>query len=125
MADGVFDDDLGEGRTVVELDGEGVGDAALGGVVVVGGELRVFYAGDLFAEVVDALAPEGVEGDGVVVVFGGEAAEDEGDGDHVLDAVVAVGGVGERAVLVDDADAGFVGADGDVGDVGGGLVQFS
>ena len=65
----------------------------------------------------------GSRGDGVVVVFGGEAAEDEGDGDHVLDAVVAVGGIVERALLVDDADAGFVGADGDALDVGGGFAE--
>ena len=112
------------GRMVpsVEFDGEGVGDGALGGVVVVGGELRVFDAGDGGAEVVDARAPDGIAGDGVVVVFGGEAAEDQGDGDHVLDAVVAVGGVVERALLVDDAHAGFVGADGDAGYVRGGLV---
>jgi hypothetical protein len=35
----------------------------------------------------------------VFVVGGGEAAEDERHGDHVLDAVVAVGGIVERAGL--------------------------
>ena len=119
VADGEFDDDFGEDGAVGEFYGESVGDGTLGGVVVVGGELRVFDAGDEGAEVVDAV----VGGYCVFVVFGGEAAEDQGDGDHVLDAVVAVGGVVEGSLLVDDADAGFVGADGDVGDVGGGLSE--
>ena len=51
--------------------------------------------------------------DGVFVVGRGQAAEDERNGDHVLDAVVAVGGIGERAFLVDDAEAGLMRADGD------------
>ena len=60
VADGVLDDDFGEDGAVVEFDGEGVGDAALVGVVVVGGEVRVFDAGDGGAEVVDARAPDGI-----------------------------------------------------------------
>jgi hypothetical protein len=63
VADGVFDDDFGEDGAVGEFDGEGVGDGALGGVVIVGGELRVFDAGDEGADGVDALAPDGVEGE--------------------------------------------------------------
>ncbi|KAG1540329.1 hypothetical protein G6F50_014377 [Rhizopus delemar] len=39
------------------------------------------------------------------------------DGDHVLHAVVAVGRIVQRALLVDDADAGFLGADRDMRDV--------
>ena len=70
VSDGVFDDDFGEDGAVGERDGEGVGDGALGGVVVVARELRVFDAVDGGAEVVDA----GIGGDGVFVVLGGEAA---------------------------------------------------
>ena len=47
----------------------------------------------------------------------------ERHGDHVLDAVVAVGGIVERALLVDDADARLVRADRDLLDVVGGLAQ--
>ncbi len=50
----------------------------------------------------------GSDGDGIFVIGGGEAAEEQRDGDHVLHAMVAVGGVRERAFLVDDAQAGFV-----------------
>src|SRR5690606_35676111 len=46
----------------------------------------------------------------------GEAAEDQRNRDHVLDAVVAVGIVGERAGLVDDAYARFLGFDHDLFD---------
>jgi len=67
----------------------------------------------LGAELVDAR----VGGDVVVVVGGREAAEDERDRDHVLDRVVAVGKVGQRALLVDDADRRVLRADLDVLDV--------
>ena len=81
-----------------------VGDRALVRVEVVPGELRVLDAGHLVAQRVDAR----VRGDVVLVVGGGEPAEDQRHGDHVLDAVVAVGRVVERALLVDDADRRLV-----------------
>lgn len=54
----------------------------------------------LGTELVDAR----VGGDLVRVVLGRETAKDERDGDHVLDRVVAVGKVVQRARLVNDAD---------------------
>lgn len=65
-------------------------------------------------------------GFGAVGVVGGvEAVEDEHGGDHVLDAVIAVGEVVHWFVLlVDDADAGFVRADGDGGDVACGFAAL-
>jgi CO/xanthine dehydrogenase FAD-binding subunit len=54
----------------------------------------------------------------VFVVGRGEPAEDERNRDHVLHAMVAVGGVRERAFLVDDAQAGLVRAHGDGANVG-------
>ena len=116
MADGVFDG-FGEGGAVGEGEGEGVGDGAFFGVEVVGGEGGIFDAGHLCTK---RIYPW-VLRDGVLVVGGEEAAEEEGDGDHVLHAVVAIGGVRERAGFVDDAEAGLVGAEGDGGDVGGRL----
>lgn len=116
VADGVLDG-FGEGGSVGEGEGEGAGDGAFFGVEVIGGEAGVFNAGHPGAELVDAR----VGGDGVFVVGGEEAAEEEGDGDHVLHAVIAVGGVREWAGLVDDAEAGLVRAEGDGGDVIGGL----
>ena len=44
-------------------------------------------------------------------MIGGERAEDEADGGHVFQAMVAVGGIRERAGLVDDAHRGFVRGD--------------
>ena len=42
--------------------------------------------------------------DGILVVGGSEITLDEADRGHVLDAVVAVGRIVQRALLVDDAD---------------------
>jgi hypothetical protein len=76
------------------------------GVVVVAGELRVLDAVDLVAQQIDLR----VRGDRVLVVCGGEPAVEQRHRHHVLDAVVAVGGVVERALLVDDADRRLVGS---------------
>ena len=85
-------------------------------------ELRVLDALDLFAERLDELGRGSLAT--VSVVVGGQAAVDEHDGAHVLDAVVAVGEIVHGLeLLVDDADAGFVGAAGDSFDVGGGLTH--
>ena len=122
VAEGSLDNDLIEEGAVVELDGETVGDGTEGRVVVVSGELGVLDALDLLAEGLDELRGGGL---GTVrVVAGGQAAEGQHDGAHVLDAVVAVGKVVHRLeLLVDDADAGLVGADGHLLDVGGGLAH--
>ena len=55
-----------------------------------------------------------VGGDVILVVGGGQPTEDQRHGDHVLDAVVAIGRVVERPLFVDDANAGFVRADRDL-----------
>ena len=49
-----------------------------------------------------------IGGDRVGVVVRGQAAKDQRHGHHVLDAVVAVGVIGQRAGLVNDAHAGFL-----------------
>ena len=72
-------------------------------------ELGIFFAGDALAEGFDEGGGGGFAAVGVVGCE--EAVEDEHGGDHVLDAVVAVGEVVHGFVLfVDYADAGFVGA---------------
>ncbi len=58
-----------------------------------------------------------IGGDRVGVVVCGQAPEDQRHGDHVLDAVVAVGVVRERPGLVDDAHAGFLRLDHDLLDL--------
>lgn len=117
-----LDSDLVEDGAVVELDSEGVGDGAHLGVVVVLGVLGILDALDLLAQRLDQLRGGGLTTVGVV--GGLEATEDEHDGAHVLDAVVAVGKVVHGLeLLVDDADAGLVGAAGDGLDVGGRLAH--
>ena len=49
----------------------------------------------------------------VFVVRGGEPAEDQRHRHHVLDAVIAIGGIRERPGLVDDAHARLLGLDDD------------
>lgn len=107
---------------VVELNREGVGDGSEGGVVVVLGVLGVLDALDLLAEGLDELRGGSLAAIGVV--GGLEAAEDEHDGAHVLNAVVTVGEVVHGLeLLVNDADAGLVSAAGNGLDVGSGLAQ--
>jgi hypothetical protein len=122
VAERRLDDFLLENGAVLERDGQGVGNGALLGVMVVLGELRVFHAGDLLAQRLDELRGGGFAA--VAVVFGDQAVESEHGGDHVLHAVVAIGEVVHGLeLLVDDADAGLVGAVDDVRDVVGALAH--
>ena len=50
-------------------------------------------------------------------MIGGELAEDQTDGGHVLNAMVAVGGIVQRPGLIDDADRRFLGGDHDLVDL--------
>lgn len=89
--------------------------------MIVLGKLRIFYTLDLLAERFDEWGGSGFASVRVVGCF--ETAEDEHDGRHVLDAVVAVGEVVHGFELfVDNADAGFVGSAGDFLDVFGGFA---
>ena len=82
--------------------------------------LWVLDAGGVAADGLNEWRGGGLAAVGVVGCV--ETVEDEHGRDHVLDAVVAVGEVVHGFVLlVDDADAGFVGADDDGCDVGGGF----
>ncbi len=123
VAEGSLDSDLVEDGAVIELDGQGVGDGAHLGVVVVLGVLGVLDALDLLAQGLDQFRGGGFATVGVV--GGLETAKDEHDGAHVLDAVVAVGKVVHGLeLLVDDADASLVRAAGDGLDVGGRLAHL-
>ena len=109
MADGVLHCNLIHHSAVIQGDLDGVSDGTLLWVMVHEGIGLVFNAGHLLAQGIDAR----VRSDQVVVVSSGEAAEDEGNRNHVLDAVVTVGIVVQRSLLVDDTDGGFLGADAD------------
>ncbi|MCY1419443.1 hypothetical protein D9M71_350330 [compost metagenome] len=114
MADGVFHGDLVRAAAVLEEHLHRVGDGALVRLQVFAGVALVLDDLHLAAQLVDQRVG-GVEG--VFVVFGHQVAEDQRHGGHVLDAVVAVGGVGQRADLGDDADRRFLGADDDAVDL--------
>lgn len=118
-----LDGDLIQHGTIVQGNGQCIGDGTLGRVVVVNCELRVLDTLDALAQVLDKRGRGGL---GAVSVVGGcEAVEGEHGCDHVLDAVVAVGEVVHGfELLVDDADAGFVCAVGDFLDVLGGLAHL-
>lgn len=136
-----LDNDLLEDGAVVEGDGQRVGDGALGGVVVVSGELLVLDTADALAEVLDQRGGGGLGAIGVVV--GSQAVEGQHGSDHVLkralvwrnmtimaakaylNTVVAVGKVVHLLeLLINDTDAGLVGAVGDLLDVLGALAHF-
>ena len=105
VADGIIHADFPGGRTVPEEHLHRIAYGALFRVVVVGSKLPVFRHLHFLPERIDAR----VGGNGVLVIPGGEAAEDQGDGGHVLDAVVTIRGVIQRAGLVDDTHACLLG----------------
>ena len=119
VADRVFADHLVQPVAVLELHGQRIGDGALGRIVIVAGIGGILDANDLGAQGVDAR----IARHAVLVVGGGQAAVQQRHGHHVLDAVVAVGRVVQRTLLVDDADAGLVRADDDAADVLGLAAQ--
>ena len=112
VADREIDRDTRRARAVPEEHLHRVADVALVALVVFLREGRVLLHRHLRAQRVDAR----IGGDGVLVVGGSQAPEQQRDRHHVLDAVVAVGGIGERAGLVDDAHARFLGFDDDAVD---------
>lgn len=119
VTNGVVDLDVVQHGAVVQGDLESVTNVALVGGVVLGAEALVLNTLHLVTESVDA----GVSGDLVCVVVSGQTAVDKGNGNHVLNAVVTVGVVVERTLLVDDAKSGLLGADTDVLDVVSGLAK--
>ncbi|KAG1386820.1 hypothetical protein G6F60_014351 [Rhizopus arrhizus] len=106
MAQRVLHQHLRQFAAIGETHAQAVGDAALVRVKVIGAEPWVFMAGHLRAQRVDAR----IGGNVVLVILGHQPPMQQRDGDHVLHAVVAVGRIVQRALLVDDADAGFLAA---------------
>ena len=113
MADWILDSDFIELRAVAELDGKRVGDRALVRIEIIARVSAVLDANDLRAQRIDA----GIDRDSVLVIGGSQSTENQRHSHHVLDAVIAVGRIGERTRLVDDADRRLVRADGDPADV--------
>ena len=109
----IFNRDIGGFAAVLEKDLHGVGDRALGRIKVILAPLAIFNAHHFVTQGVDAR----IRGDTVLVVSSGQVTFKQADGSHVLDAMVAVGGVAQRALLVDDANCGFMCGNDDILDL--------
>src|SRR3546814_10008619 len=86
-----------------------MGDDARVRIVIVARELRLLDTDHLCAQRVDARIGRDI----VFIIPGGQPSEERRDGNHVLDAVIAIGWIVQRSLLVDDADAGPLRADRD------------
>jgi hypothetical protein len=113
-----LDSDLVKDSTIVELDGESVGDGSELRVMVILGVLRILNTLNLLTERLNQRRSSSLTTVGVV--SGLEAAEDEHSGAHVLNAVVKV--VHGLELLVDNSDASLVSSASDGLDVGSRLA---
>ena len=75
--------------------------------------VRIFDADHFGAQGIDAR----ISRNRILVMIGGELAEDQTDGGHILNAMIAVGGIVQRPGLIDDADRRFLGGDYDLVDL--------
>ena len=118
MPDRILHQHLAQPLTVRQTYQQRARRGAFAPVVVIGRELRVFFEDDARPQRLDARVPRPGGLVAVVARFDHGALEQD-DGDHVLHAVVAVGRVVQRALLVDDRHGGLLGSHPDVGNVGG------
>ena len=118
MSDGILHREFPQGGAIAEFDAQSIGNRALGGIVIIGGEGRIFETGDFFAQGVDARVPGNI----IFVITGGQTAKNKGNRDHVLDAVVPVCRVIQGALLIDDPQAGLMGSYGDLFNICGGFT---
>jgi len=116
VTNGVVDLDLFQDGAVVKCDLQGVANVTLIGSMVLSGEAGILNTLHLGAERINA----GIRGNFVAVVLSNEAAVDQGHGNHVLDAVVAVSVVVQGSLLVNNAHGSLLGADADMLNVVGG-----
>src|ERR1700704_822175 len=107
VADRIFYRQLARCGSVPEENLQLVPDPALPGIEIIARVALVLDADHLGAERIDAR----IGGDSVLVVGGAETAFDQADRHHVLDAVIAIRRIVQRAFLVDDADRRLVGDD--------------
>ncbi|CAM2154606.1 hypothetical protein PT2222_300120 [Paraburkholderia tropica] len=121
VADRILHHDFVERRAVVQLDGQRIRDRTLVGIVIIARELRIFHADDLRAQGVDARVARDI----VFVIGGRQSSEKDRHGHHVLDAMIAVRRIRQRAGFVDNADRRFVRADRNARDVFGALAALN
>ncbi|MNH13601.1 hypothetical protein D3C79_731790 [compost metagenome] len=113
MPDRVLHHHLLGTAAILEEHLQAIGDRALVRLQVFTAETRVLDHLHLFAQTVDARVG-GVEG--IFVMLGHQMAEYKRHRHHVLQAVVAIGSIGQRADLGDDANGRFLGGDDDTVD---------
>ncbi|MNG91098.1 hypothetical protein D3C79_500050 [compost metagenome] len=113
MPDRVFHHHLLGAGAILEKHLQTIGNGAFVGLQILATEARLFDHFHLLAQPVDA----GVRSvEPIFIVLGDQRAEDQRHRHHVLQAMVAVGRVGERTDLGNDADRRLLGSDHDTVD---------
>lgn len=120
VANRVLDFNFVKNSSIVKLNEEGVADGSLGGVVILDAETLLLDAVNLGTEFINSW----VRSRGISVAFRGQFAEDQGIGNHVVNSMVAIGEVVQWALLVNDTDGGFLGANSDTLDISSRLAHF-
>lgn len=93
MTDRILYGHFVQNGAVVQFNEQSIANAPLLGIMVVNRELLLLDAVDLRPELVNTR----VGGGRVRVVFGGQAAVDQREGNHVLDGMAVITDVSERS----------------------------
>jgi hypothetical protein len=115
MAHWVFAGDLCQLGFVIQAHREGVRDRSLVWVVIIARECAILNTSNLLAQRIDSR----IRGDGVLIVSRSQATKKQRDRDHVLNAMVSIGGVAQGSLFVDDAQASLMRPNRDGMDIGG------
>src|SRR4030095_9280941 len=109
VTDGILDSDFFGSRSVFEENLNRVGDGAFLWIKIILRVTGILDADHLVGEPFDAR----IAGDIIFVVIRREFAEDQSDGGHVLNTVIAVRWIMQRSGFVDDSDRRLLGNDRD------------
>ena len=107
MSQRVFDLDVLRGLAVGKDDLNGIGDRAFVRIEIVARVARILDDLHARSQLVDERVRCGIS----LVVLGRQFTMNQGHRDHVLQAVVTVGGILKRAVFRNDANGGFLSLD--------------
>src|SRR5437899_9052897 len=109
MADWIFDFDFFCSCSICKEDLHSIGDGTFVWFEVFAAIARVFAYNHLSPKHVDSRVSCGR----ILVIIRSQHSEQQADGGHVLEAMVPVSWIVERAFLIDDSNCGFLGCDDD------------